>query len=143
MKNNKIIIQLVTVAKLSVADISKIYKSQKFEIKEESITKLLEEKESCSFEKLGVFLDGFIEFKRGKSTNPNNDEVIELNNNLIFKKIRVALELKEIETLEAFKKGGKPVSKGQLSYFLRKQGHKNFRKLYDEELSSFLTGLGE
>ena len=49
----------------------------------------------ATYEELGVFLDGFVTLKRGPSPKkPNDDEAVDLTNNLILKKLRIALNLK-------------------------------------------------
>ncbi len=98
----------------------------------------------CSYEELGVFLDGFVILKRGPSPKkPNNDEVVELTNNLILKKLRIALELKEAETEIIFSLGEAELTKQQLASLFRKEGHKNFKECSDELLMAFLAGLDE
>lgn len=98
----------------------------------------------CSYEELGVFLDGFVILKRGPSPKKtNDDEVVELTNNLILKKLRIALELKEAEIEIIFSLGEADLSKQQLASLFRKEGHKNFKACTDELLNAFLDGLDE
>jgi len=98
----------------------------------------------CSYEDLGNFLDGFIIFKRGVSTNPKrSDEAIALTTNLILKKIRIALNLKEPEIEIIFAMGEVSLTKQQLSSLFRKESHKNFRECSNDLLISFLDGLSE
>ena len=98
----------------------------------------------CSYEELGVFLDGLVILKRGPSPKKNNnDEVVELTNNLILKKLRIAMELKEAETEIIFSLGEAELSKQQLASLFRKEGHKNFKECSDELLMAFLDGLDE
>jgi uncharacterized protein YehS (DUF1456 family) len=100
--------------------------------------------ELCSYEELGIFLDGLVSLKRGPGPKrPNDNEVIELSNNLILKKLRIALELKEPETEIIFGLGEAKLSKQQLASLFRKEGHKNFKACSDELLMAFLDGLDE
>ncbi len=100
--------------------------------------------ELCSYEELGVFLDGLVTLKRGPSPKkPDNDAVVELTNNLILKKLRIALELKEAETEIIFGLAEVELSKQQLASLFRKEGHKNFKACSDELLMAFLEGLDE
>lgn len=98
----------------------------------------------CSYEELGIFLDGLVTLKRGPSPkrNINNDE-IELTTNLILKKLRIALELKEHEVEIIFGLGEVTLSKQQLASLFRKEEHKNFKKCSNDLLLSFLEGLDE
>ena len=102
----------------------------------------------CTYEELGMFLDGLILLKRGSNSKaPNtskpNSDTIELNNNLILKKLRIALELREPETEIIFSLGDTNLSKQQLSALFRNQSHKNFKPCSNELLMKFLEGLDE
>ena len=67
----------------------------------------------------------------------------ELTNNLILKKLRIALELKEAETEIIFGLGDMSLSKQELKSLFRKESHKNFKKCSGELLMAFLEGLDE
>ncbi|NOR55936.1 MAG: DUF1456 family protein [Sulfurovum sp.] len=100
--------------------------------------------ELCSYEELGVFLDGLVTFKRGPSPKKDSDaEALELTNNLILKKLRIALAFKEAETEIVFGLAEVELSKQQLSSLFRKESHKNFKPCSDALLMSFLEGLDE
>lgn len=98
----------------------------------------------CSYEELGVFLDGLVSLKRGPSPKKNSEEeAVELTNNLILKKLRIALELKEAEVEIIFGLADVELSKQQLASLFRKEGHKNFKICSDKLLMAFLEGLDE
>ena len=98
----------------------------------------------ASYEELGIFLDGLVTLKRGPSPKKSNDdEAVELSNNLILKKLRIALELREPETEIIFGLADVQLSKQQLSSLFRKEEHKNFKACSDELLIAFLEGLDE
>ena len=99
---------------------------------------------SLSSEDMGIFLDGLVTLKRGPSPKKSDEnKVVELTNNLILKKLRIALELKEAETEIIFSLGEAELSKQQLASLFRKEGHKNFKECSDELLMTFLDGLDE
>jgi len=64
-------------------------------------------------------------------------------NNLILKKLRIALELKEMETEIIFGLGDAPLGKQELKSLFRKEDHKNFKVCPDGLLLAFLEGLDE
>jgi uncharacterized protein YehS (DUF1456 family) len=98
----------------------------------------------CSYEELGVFLDGLIAFKRGEVKNkPADDDVVELNNNLVIKKLRIALNLKEYEIDLVFKLADIELTKQQIKSLFRNPNHKNFKLCSNELLNQFLEGLDE
>ena len=99
--------------------------------------------ELCSYEELGVFLDGLVTLKRGPSPKKQNDDAVELTNNLILKKLRIALELKEAEIEIIFGLAEVELIKQQLASLFRKETHKNFKPCSAELLMSFIEGLDE
>jgi uncharacterized protein YehS (DUF1456 family) len=99
----------------------------------------------CSSTVLGSFLDGFIIYKRGKQeTGPGQAKRLEqpLSNNVILRKMRIALELKEDDMLGILKSAGTNLSRSELSAFFRDTEHKNFKACGDQVLRNFLKGLG-
>lgn len=90
---------------------------------------------------LEAFLDGLILDRRGP--RPDGPEPAEaLNNNLVLRKIRIALELKDTDIVRILNAAGMDVSKSELSALFRKPGHRNFKPCRDQLLRKFLTGLG-
>ena len=105
---------------------------------------LREENESflpCTSRRLEQFLDGLILLKRGPRENGVPPPSPGLTNNLILKKLRIALELKEDAMLDIFRLGGFTLSKSELSALFRKPGHKNYMDCGDQLLKRFLKGL--
>ena len=149
MKTNDILFKIQKALNLSSDDILKAYELAGYKMEPEHLDTLLRKRQdkgykTCSFEELGVFLDGLVTLKRGPSPKKTeSDEVIELTNNLILKKLRIALELKEPETEIIFSLGEATLSKQQLASLFRKEGHKNFKECSDELLTAFLDGLDE
>lgn len=64
-----------------------------------------------------------------------------LTNNDIFKKIRIALSLKDDEIIEILKLSDFEMSKSELSALFRKEDHPHFRECGDQVLRKFLNGL--
>ncbi|MBF0413721.1 MAG: DUF1456 family protein [Desulfamplus sp.] len=64
-----------------------------------------------------------------------------LNNNLILKKIRIALDLKQDDMMEIFRLGKVSMTKGEFTALFRKEGHKNYKECGDQYLRKFLQGL--
>jgi uncharacterized protein YehS (DUF1456 family) len=91
---------------------------------------------------LGHFLDGLITQKRGPA-DPNRKAPLPqaLDNNMVLKKLRIAMELREEDMINTLKKGGFVISKAELSALFRKKGHKHYRECGDQLLRHFLKGL--
>ena len=149
MQINDILFKIQTALALKSEEIIEAYKLANFEMTAErltSISKRTQDKgfEEATFEELGVFLDGLVLLKRGPSEKEvNEDEIVELTNNLILKKIRVAMELKEAELVILFALAEVSITKRQIGSLFRKEGGKNFKVCSDELLMAFLEGLNE
>ncbi len=148
ISTNEILFRIQKALNLSQDDILQTYKLEEYKMEMSHLTALLKRRQDkgfklCSYEELGVFLDGFVTLKRGPSPKKKDDELVELTNNLILKKLRIALELKEAETEIIFGLADVELSKQQLASLFRKEGHKNFKVCSDELLIAFLEGLGE
>lgn len=90
---------------------------------------------------LAVFLNGFIVLKRGRAEGPIPEPEDSLNNNLILRKLKIALNLRDEGLLQVFKLAGTHLSKHELSAFFRKPGHMHYRVCKDQYLRHFMQGL--
>lgn len=149
MQTNDILFKLKTALSLENEKIIEAYKLADFEMSEERLANIMKRRqdkgfEEATFEELGVFLDGLVLLKRGPSDKvANEDDVLELTNNLILKKVRVAMELKEAELVILFALAEVELTKRQIGSLFRKEGGKNFKACSDELLNAFLEGLDE
>jgi uncharacterized protein YehS (DUF1456 family) len=66
-----------------------------------------------------------------------------LDNNMILKKLRIALELKEEDLMAIMKLAGVDLSTHELSALFRKKDHKNYKPCMDQFLRNFLAGLAK
>jgi uncharacterized protein YehS (DUF1456 family) len=146
---NDILYRIKKALHLTNEEILKAYGLEEYEMTPEHLESLLKRRqdkgfEQCSYEELGVFLDGVVTLKRGPAPQKRtDDEAVELTNNLILKKLRIALNLKEHELQMLFALVDVELSKQQLSSLFRKESHKNFKPCSDELLDAFLEGLDE
>jgi uncharacterized protein YehS (DUF1456 family) len=90
---------------------------------------------------LATFLNGLIILHRGKREGPVVAAERRLNNNIVFRKLRIAFNLKDADILELMTRAGFPIGKSELSALFRKSGHKNYRECKDQILRNFLKGL--
>ena len=95
----------------------------------------------CSDTHLAIFLNGLINDKRGKKKGPQPEPEQRLTNNIIFRKLKIALNLKAEDVLEILELANLRMSKHELSAFFRKSDHKNYRDCQDQILRKFLKGL--
>jgi uncharacterized protein YehS (DUF1456 family) len=97
--------------------------------------------QNCSDIQLAIFLNGLINDKRGKKEGPQPEPEQRLTNNIIFRKLRIALNLKAEDILEIMGLAGMRISKHELSAFFRKPDHKHYRDCKDQILRNFLKGV--
>ncbi len=97
--------------------------------------------QECSDIQLAIFLNGLINDKRGKREGMQPEPEARLNNNIIFIKLKIALNLKAEDILEILELAEFRISKHELSAFFRKYGHKHYRECKDQILRNFLQGL--
>jgi len=97
--------------------------------------------QKCSDIQLAIFLNGLINDKRGKKEGPQPEPEQRLTNNIIFRKLKIALNLKAEDVLEIMDLANLRISKHELSAFFRKPGHKHYRDCKDQILRNFLKGV--
>jgi uncharacterized protein YehS (DUF1456 family) len=87
------------------------------------------------------FLNGFISSRRGKKEGPPAVAERQINNNIIFRKLRIALDFKEDDVLRTLQLVQFNLSSSELSAFFRKPTHKHYRECQDQVLRNFLHGI--
>ncbi|MBT3228316.1 MAG: DUF1456 family protein [Candidatus Marinimicrobia bacterium] len=92
-------------------------------------------------DELAMFLNGLIVEKRGRKDGPIPKPEHKLTNNVILKKLQIALNLRAEEVLDVLMLVDLKVSKYELSAFFRKPDHKHYRPLRDQILRNFLNGM--
>ncbi len=95
----------------------------------------------CDDTSLASFLNGLIIALRGEKEGGVPEAETKLTNNMIFMKLKIALNLKADEILEILASAGQEISKHELSAFFRRPGHKHYRECKDQILRNFLKGL--
>lgn len=90
---------------------------------------------------LAYFLNGFIIKRRGKKDGDLPVAEKSLDNNLVLRKLRIALSLKDEEMLEILSRAGQHLSKHELSAFFRNPSQSQYRPCKDQVLRNFLKGL--
>ncbi|MCK5759799.1 MAG: DUF1456 family protein [Candidatus Delongbacteria bacterium] len=101
----------------------------------------VEEYQAINDKTFATFLNGFINYKRGKREEEQLEPEKQLNNNIILMKLKIALNLKAEDILKILNLVDMRLGKSELSAFFRKPGHKHFRECKDQILRNFLKGL--
>ena len=97
--------------------------------------------QKCSDTQLAIFLNGLIIDRRGKKEGPQPKPEERLTNNIIFRKLKIALDLKAEDILGILELVDVSISKHELSAFFRKPGHKHYRECKDQILRNFISGV--
>ncbi len=145
MTNNDILRRMRYALNLDNAGVIRLFTLGGHPLSEIDLDLLLKKEEDpgfvdCPDVLLGAFLDGLITSRRGaRESAPEAPE--SLNNNMILRKIRIALELKDSDMIRILDEGGMEISKSELSAMFRKPGHRNFVHCRDQLLRKFLSGL--
>ncbi len=90
---------------------------------------------------LSVFLNGFIIDRRGKKDVETPLAEKKLNNNIIFRKLKIALNYKDEDILNVLSKVNFNLGKHELSAFFRNPTQNQYRECKDQVLRNFLKGL--
>ncbi|MDQ6969021.1 MAG: DUF1456 family protein [Mariprofundus sp.] len=146
MTNNDILRRLRYTFDINDSNMIELFASGGLEVNRTQISAWLKKDDDPAMQEcfdvtLAAFLNGFINAKRGKKDGPQPKPETELNNNLIFRKLRIALNLKDDDIITMLKSVGLVIGKPELSAFFRRYDHKNRRHCKDQVLRNFLHGM--
>ena len=96
---------------------------------------------ACRDVQLAHFLNGLIIEKRGAQDGPQPVAERRLNNNLVLRKLKIALSLTSDDMVEILRSANSEMSKSEVSAFFRRTDHKHYRECMDQVLRNFLEGL--
>lgn len=151
MNNNDILIRLRYALDIKNADMMEIFKLGGVDVTIEEVVNLLKKTTddgqlACSNEWLDAFLNGLITYKRGPQQGQVEKPTVAIKNeesinNILLKKVKIALSLTSEDMHDILEEAGVFISKGELSAVLRKEGHKNYKECGDRYARNFLKGL--
>ncbi|MDN3611291.1 DUF1456 family protein [Vibrio ostreicida] len=146
MTNNDILRRVRYICDLKDNTMMEVFSLGDLDVTGEQVTGWLRKEDDDAFvelsdTELAIFLNGFINFKRGKreGDQPKPEETI--NHNIVFQKLRIALNLKAEDILAILQRADFLLSKHELSAFFRKPDNKHYRECKDQVLRNFLLGL--
>ena len=90
---------------------------------------------------MSTFLNGLIVLKRGKKEGAQPVIEDQLNNNIILRKLKIALNLQNDDILGILKLMDVSISKHELSAFFRHPDQSQYRPCQNQILRNFLHGL--
>lgn len=95
----------------------------------------------CTDQQFAHFLNGLIIEKRGAKDGAKPKAEYALNNNIIFRKLKIAFNLIDQDILNLLDNAGFNLGKSELTAFFRKPDHRHYRECQDQVLRNFLQGL--
>ncbi|MFT5070514.1 MAG: hypothetical protein ACI8V8_000474 [Chitinophagales bacterium] len=146
MSHNDTLRQIRYIFNLSNKQMIELFQLGELKTSEEDVVAWLKKEEDEKYaeiqdQQLAHFLNGFIVSKRGKKDGPSPIAEKVLNNNIIFRKLKIALALKDIDILELYDSVDLRLSKHELSAFFRNPKQSQYRECQDQFLRNFLYGL--
>jgi uncharacterized protein YehS (DUF1456 family) len=149
MTNNDLLRRLRYALNLNGLTMSEIFALAGYEIGPAEALKFLKKEQeqgfvACDDAVMMCFLDGLIIYRRGRqdqsAVTPQPAETV-LTNNLILRKLRIALELNDEAMIDILKLAEVPISKSQLSAMFRSVEHRNYKQCGDQFMRNFIRGL--
>ena len=152
MTNNDFLRRLRYALNIKDDILVQIFKNGNITVTREDVLDYLKKDIDEGFKKLNnndliAFLDGLIIQKRGKKEDGTLVPQIKVTknnlNNVLLRKLRIALSFKSYDMIKIFKLGGVEISEGELSALFRSEDHKNYKECGDKYIRVFLKGLTE
>lgn len=146
MTNNDILRRIRYLFNFSDQKMIEIFKLVEYNASKEDVISWLKKEDDpllleITDKELAIFLNGLIIEKRGKREGPQPEPEEILTNNMILRKLRIALDLKTDDILDLFALVNKKISKHELSAFFRNPDNKSFQPFMDQYLRTFLNAL--
>jgi uncharacterized protein YehS (DUF1456 family) len=146
LTNNDILRRIRTTFDYKDQELSDLFAQADCDVSEEQVAGWLKpdddpDLQPCSDQMLTTLLNGLINNNRGRKDGPQPETNIKLSNNIILKKMKIALDLQNDDILEIMSLADYEINKHELSALLRKPGNKHYRECKDEVLKKFLHGV--
>lgn len=146
MTNNDILRRIRYTFDFKDAAMVDIFAAADHEVSRQQVINWLKKEDDTDFvnltdTELAIFLNGLINTKRGKREGEQPQPEKRLTNNMVFMKLRIALNMKAEDILDTLKVVDFNVSKHELSAFFRKPENKHYRECKDQILRNFLFGV--
>ena len=146
MNNNDILRRIRYIFDFNDTKMITVFRSADTWVTREQVSDWLKKEDNPAYrelndEMLAVFLDGLISEKRGQKSGSMRTPETRLTNNIIFAKLKIALNLRSEDILALLDLADFPLGKSELSAFFRKPTHKHYRLCQDQVLRNFLIGM--
>ncbi len=146
MNNNDIIRRIRYTFDFSDSKMIELFALAEHEVTRAEISDWLKKEDDPAYQpiydkEMSIFLNGLIIANRGKKEGELPKPEKRLNNNIVFRKLKIALNLKDDDILEILKLVDMRVSKHELSAIFRNPGQSQYRLCKDQFLRNFIYGM--
>ncbi len=146
MNNNDMLRRLRYTFEFSDSKMIAVFGLANLKVTREQVSSWLKKEDDPDYQelkdkKMAAFLNGLIIEKRGKKDGPQPVPEERLSNNIIFMKLKIALNLKAEDVIDIMDLAEFKISKHELSAFFRKPGNRHYRACQDQILRNFLKGM--
>ena len=146
MNNNDILRRLRYTFDFNDSKMIELFAFADYEVTRAQVSDWLKKDTDPAFRKLNdkqlaIFLNGLINDKRGKKDGSQPEPEQRLNNNIIFRKLKIALNLKAEDILDIYGLVEMRISKHEISAIFRNPNQNQYRACEDQFLRNFLKGL--
>ena len=146
MNNNDILRRIRYTFDYSDAKMIELFASADLKVTRADVSNWLKKDDDPDFQEIydiqfATFLNGLINDKRGKREGEQPIPEKKLNNNIIFRKLKIALNLRDDDILAILKLVDMRVGKHELSAFFRNPTQKQYRPCKDQILRNFIHGM--
>ena len=146
MTNNDILRRIRYAFEFNDAKMIELFAAADYEVSRSEVSDWLKREDDPSYRELSdvllaLFLNGLINDRRGRKEGEQPTPERRLNNNIIFRKLKIALNLKDEDILDMLASVGLRISKHELSAFFRNPSQVQYRVCNDQILRNFLQSM--
>jgi uncharacterized protein YehS (DUF1456 family) len=146
MNNNDILRRIRYTFDLSDSKMMELFALAEQEVTRAEISDWLKRDDDPDFKgindlQLAIFLNGLINEMRGKKEGEQPKPEKKMNNNIVFRKLKIALNLRDEDILDILELVDMRISKHELSAFFRNPTQEQYRPCKDQILRNFLMGM--
>ncbi|MFO7895784.1 MAG: DUF1456 family protein [Candidatus Cloacimonadales bacterium] len=146
MQNNDVLRRVRYIFDYSDEQMIEIFAAAEQKVERAEVSDWLKREDDPEFQELSdrmlaTFLNGLINKNRGKREGEQPQPEDRITNNLIFKKLKIALDMKAEDVLQVLDLANFKLGKSELSAFFRKKGSRQYRICQDQVLRNFFMGL--
>ncbi|MFZ4457209.1 MAG: DUF1456 family protein [Bacteroidales bacterium] len=146
MTNNDILRRIRYAFELSDSAMIELFAEADCKVSRSEVSDWLKKEDDPAYRELtdlqlATFLNGFINQRRGRREGEQPILESKLNNNIILRKLKIALNLKDEDIILLLGMIGFRLSKPELSAFFRNPNQSQYRVCNDQILRNFLQGL--